>query len=92
MPARPIGAKIGLCYPPWYRKIKKYTIDVNFMRFDSFLTGQICTFAPEQQIFRYGYSEQGVLDFIFLWFCPVFVPSGICLTEQNFASNWMISG
>lgn len=26
---------------------KKCTIDVNFMRFDSFLTGQICTFAPE---------------------------------------------
>ncbi|MGM9621545.1 MAG: hypothetical protein ACI3X4_08860, partial [Bacteroidaceae bacterium] len=26
---------------------KKCTIDVNFMRFDSFLTGQIRTFAPE---------------------------------------------
>lgn len=26
---------------------KKCTIDVNFMRFYSFLTGQICTFAPE---------------------------------------------
>ena len=50
---------------------KKCTEPVIFRCFDLFFTG-------------HGYSEQSVLDFIFLWFCPVFVPFGICLTERNF--------
>ena len=43
-----------------------------------------------------GYSRQGMsgkerLDFIFLWFCPVFVPSGICITIQAFVISLNIN-
>ena len=31
-----------------------------------------------------GCPAKSVLDFIFLWFCPVFVPSGICITIHGF--------
>ena len=67
---------------------KKCIVTEIFRCFDLFFTGQICTFVPVQQIFRDGYSEQSVLDFIFLWFCPVFVPFGICLTEQKNVKYW----
>lgn len=67
---------------------KKRTEPVIFRCFDLVFTEQICTFVPVQQIFRDGYSEQSVLDFIFLWFCSVFVPFGICFTEQDFVKLW----
>jgi|GEM_PF-5173751 hypothetical protein len=83
-----IWLKIPFALSALIQENKKRTEPVIFRCFDLFFTGQICTFVPVQQIFRDGYSEQSVLDFIFLWFCPVFVPFGICLTEQNFVKLW----
>lgn len=83
-----IWLKIPFVLSTLIQENKKRTEPVIFSCFDLFFTGQICTFVPVQQIFRDGYSEQSVLDFIFLWFCPVFVPFGICFTKQNFAKYW----
>ncbi len=44
------------------------------LHFPSFFKGQICTFANETEVFHKGYFGRSVLDFIFPWFCPVFVP------------------
>lgn len=83
-----IWLKIPFVLSALTRENKKRAEPVMFRRFDLFFTGQICTFVPVQQIFRDGYSEQSVLDFIFQWFCPVFVPFGVCLTEQNLIKYW----
>lgn len=83
-----IWLKIPFVLSTLIQENKKRTEPVIFSCFDLVFTGQICTFVLVQQIFRDGYSEQGVLDFIFLWFCPVFVPFGICLTEQDFVKRW----
>ena len=50
-------------------------------------TGQNSIFVPHKGVHGKGCPTKSVLDFIFLWFCPVFVPSEICLTEQNFANR-----
>lgn len=66
-----IWLKIPFVLSALIQENKKRTEPVIFRCFDLFFTGQICTFVPVQQIFRDGYSEQSVLDFIFLCFCPV---------------------
>lgn len=38
-----------------------------------------------------GCPTKSVLDFIFQWFCPVFVPSGICITIQGFTISLNIN-
>ena len=68
--------------------VEKCVVNERNRDFPSFFKGQICTFANETEVFHKGYFGQSVLDFIFPWFCPVFVPSWFCITRQEFTSGW----
>lgn len=50
-------------------------------------TGQNRTFVTHKGIHGKGCPTKSVLDFIFQWFCLVFVPSEICFMEQDFAKR-----
>ena len=72
----------------WSTMVGKWVVNERNRDFPSFFKGQICTFANETEVFHKGYFGQSVLDFIFPWFCPVFVPRWFCITRQEFASCW----
>ena len=72
----------------WSTMVGKWVVNERNRDFPSFFKGQICTFANETEIFHKGYFGRSVLDFIFPWFCPVFVPRWFWVTRQEFINNW----
>lgn len=75
---------------PWCKIMEKCVMNERNRLICSFFTGQICTFVLRMKVFWKGYSEQRGLGFIFLRFCPIFVPSKFCRMAQDFTSYWFI--